>query len=284
MTGGADRSRAKGWVFHRLMLCGEDWSRIRRQKSRPILAIMKLSVLEDYLASRFRSLTHRDKNFLLFADDLPAEALPDRVTKLGLHDLRHIHLSDKKALLDQIHLVQRWLSVLSRENARHRIAEAWWDGDLLVVISPHFERLRMPMSSITSFRGRTRDELSHFEVDDDGSFIEWPLLDIHLGWDQLARAINPEMALKARQREAEFNLRYGMAIRAVRESRGFRQADVPGLSSKQVGRIEKGECRATHRALSRLAVAHGMTTHDYLELLATTLDQSSTPSSASHRS
>ena len=244
---------------------------------------MKLSLMEDGLAARFRSLTHRQKNFLLFADDLPAEALPDRVTKLGLRDLRRIHLSHKKTLSDQNHLVQRWLSVLARDNAQDRIAEAWWDGDDLVVISPHFERLQVPVSKIPSLRKTPRTELGRFEIDEDGSYIYWPSVDIHLGWNQLAQAANPEMALKARQKEAEFNRRYGVAIRTMREVRGLRQSDISGISSKQVGRIEKGDCRATHRALSVLAKAHGMSTLDYVNQLAATIGQSATSSSSSQR-
>jgi hypothetical protein len=283
MVHGSKKSPTKGWAFYRLTHKGDDWCKIRLHKSRPILAIMKLSDIEDDLASRFRSLTHRPKNFLLFSDDVPPEALPDRVMKLGLHDLRHIHLSHKKLLIEQIRLVERWLSVLAGKNADHRIAEAWWDGDVLVVISPRFERLQISSSKIASLRGKERRDLDRFEVDEDGSYVYWPSLDVHLGWDQLAEAANPEAALKARQREHGFNQRYGATIRILREAQGLRQSDVPGLSSKQVGRIEKGDCRATHRALAQLAKAHGMTTLDYLNKLAVSVGQSETSSSASQR-
>ena len=97
MSHGLGKAQTKGWAFYPLTHKSDDWSKIRRHGSRPVLAIMRLSVMDDDFASRFRTLTHRHKNVLLFASDLPAEALPDRITKLGLRDLSRIHLSDRKA-------------------------------------------------------------------------------------------------------------------------------------------------------------------------------------------
>ncbi len=149
-----------------------------------------------------------------------------------------------------------------------RIAEAWWDGDALVVISPRFERLAVPIARIPALRGKRKADLEQFEVDSDGSFVYWPILDVHLGWDQLLQAVDPERALKAGQKDRDFNRRYGAAIRRMRENSGLRQSDISGLSSKQVGRIESGECRATHRAITSLAKAHGLSVVDYLNRVA----------------
>ena len=218
MSHGLGKAQTKGWAFYPLTHKSDDWSKIRRHGSRPVLAIMRLSVMDDDFASRFRTLTHRHKNVLLFASDLPAEALPDRITKLGLRDLSRIHLSDRKAPAEQVFLVERWLSVLAGKNADHCITDAWWDGDHLVVISPRFERLRVPISMIPSLRGKPIAELCRFEIDEDGSYVFWPLLDVHLGWDQLAQSVNPLASLKVSQNEEDFNRRYGAAIRQLREA------------------------------------------------------------------
>jgi hypothetical protein len=53
-----------------------------------------------------------------------------------------------------------------------------------------------------------------------------------------------------------------------RQKSKLRQSDIKGLTPRQVGRIERGECRATHNALSKLAKAHKMGLSDYMNELA----------------
>jgi len=65
-----------------------------------------------------------------------------------------------------------------------------------------------------------------------------------------------------------FNKAYGAAIEALRKDKRLRQRDVEGLTPRQVGRIESGQCRATLSALRKLAKAHGMSVSEYLEELS----------------
>ena len=110
--------------------------------------------------------------------------------------------------------------------------------------------------------------LRNFEIDPDGSFIHWPDLDVHLGWNQFLQAVDPAELLKAQQRSAGFNERYGAAIRKVREAAGILQSKVEGLTERQLRRIEQGECRATTAALTALAKAHGLDVNAYMDGLA----------------
>lgn len=64
-----------------------------------------------------------------------------------------------------------------------------------------------------------------------------------------------------------FNKTYGSASRKLRREKGLRQSDVPGLTARQVGRIESGH-RATRSALQKLAAAHGLSVNEYLDDLA----------------
>jgi transcriptional regulator with XRE-family HTH domain len=73
---------------------------------------------------------------------------------------------------------------------------------------------------------------------------------------------------KARKRSADFNRRYGAAIRKVREEAGIPQAKVEGITDRQLRRIEQGECRASLKALRHLAKAHGLDVNDYMEKVA----------------
>ena len=110
-----------------------------------------------------------------------------------------------------------------------------------------------------------------FEVGYDGSYLQWPALDVHLGFTQLEEVVFPERALRRRQERDRFNERFGAAIRSVREAAGLRQSDIEGLSARHVGRIERGRVRATAKSLERLARSHGLGSADYLDRVAAAL-------------
>ena len=77
--------------------------------------------------------------------------------------------------------------------------------------------LHVPLDSLPALRGRPRAAIRNFTIDADGSFIYWPDLDVHLGWNQFLQAVDPAALRKAQQRSAGFNRRYGAAIRKLAE-------------------------------------------------------------------
>src|SRR5437764_1000015 len=85
---------------------------------------------------------------------------------------------------------------------------------------------------------------------------------------RLKQVTDPASALRAMQESQEFNARYGQAIRKLRLASGITQAGIRGLTARQVGRIEKGQCRATSSALKKLAAAHRLALDIYLDSLA----------------
>ena len=127
--------------------------------------------------------------------------------------------------------------------------------------------LHVPVNSVPALRGQSHAVLRSFEIDPDGSFIYWPGLDVHLGWNQFLQAVAPAELRRAQQRSAGFNERYGAAIRRVREAAGILQSKVEGLTDRQIRRIEQGECRATTAAILALAKAHGLDANTYMERL-----------------
>ena len=94
---------------------------------------------------------------------------------------------------------------------------------------------------------------------------------MHLGWTQLQQLVNPVAALKASQKSQEFNKRYGRAVQKVHEEAGLKPSDIPEVSEKQLGRIEKGECRLTSNAIETLSKAHSLKANEYLQKLAEAL-------------
>ncbi len=170
--------------------------------------------------------------------------------------------------------VERFLLALDAGGYKGRIIDARWEGDTLLVVSPmrnFFNKLRVPLAKLPVLQGHRREKLENFEIDEDGAFIYWPDLDIHLGWEQFEQAVDPRAYLKAKQQSEAFNKTYGIAVRELREKSELRQSDIKGLTPRQIGRIERGECRATHNALSKLAKAHEMSISDYMNKLANLL-------------
>ncbi len=170
--------------------------------------------------------------------------------------------------------MRRLASGLAADESHERILSAKIENGVLCVISSNFDRLNVPVVEIPAFR-KSRSESSNihdFEIDEDGAFLYWPKLDVHLGWRQLQQLVNPEAALKASQKRGDFNKRYGKAVQVLRQQAGLARHDIAGISEKQLGRIENGECRLTSNAIETLARAHKLAPNDYMKQLARALE------------
>lgn len=165
-------------------------------------------------------------------------------------------------------LLGRVCSAFGPDNAGGGIIDGYLVGQTLLVRGPKHRMLHVPVSSIASLRNQPSAVLHNFRIDPDGSFIHWPDLDVHLGWNQFLQAVDPAEVRKAQQRSADFNRRYGAAIRSLREKADLTQSQIPGLTARQLRRIENGTCRATASALDSLAKAHGLEINAYMERVA----------------
>jgi len=247
------------------------WSRIARDKRTPLLIVSRLADFPSERAARRAQLGPRVRRHLIFAGDMPAESLPTRVSRLNIRDETRLHLAAGKQSGDVEAILRRILRAVAAAQD-DRIVDAWREGDHFVVLSPSFRRLSVPLSELSKWLGNNRASIDAYQIDPDGSFVYWPHADVHLGWQQLLRIVDPAAALAARRATDQFNHRYGQAIRSVRREHGRRQSDIAGLTARQVGRIEKGECRATRSALAKLAKAHNLGLNEYLAEVAATLD------------
>lgn len=169
-------------------------------------------------------------------------------------------------------------SLLGRLNAAHdtkdsnrRILDARLEDGVLRTISADFRRLEIPVAKIPPLAKAEEAAVQNFEIDEDGSYLYWPKLDVHLGWEQLAQIVDPVAVHKAKQKSREFNVRYGAAIQQLRQDTGLALNAIPGLSDKQLRRIERGDCRLTSNAAESLAQAHGMQPNEYLQAVAALL-------------
>lgn len=248
------------------------WREINSQAKRDLFIVAFRGNFLDEI--NLREARHRKtagmKRFLLFPDDSPQEALPEKICRLGIRSPERIHTPRLEVDTMETFL-RRFFAALSHSPQEDSIADAWWEGDVFVILSPMFTRLKVPLDSIPKMNSASPDELAEFEIDEFGEYIYWPSHDVHMGWPQFEQIINPTLAFTAKQHSSDFNRHYGEAIRALREETGLRQSDIMGLDPRTIRRIEQGEVRATSNALQKLAVAHGMHINSYLNSLAENL-------------
>ena len=251
-----------------------------RRRSHPRLSrLLIISWAKDLATSLSRSRAEdvssrwasRWKGHLVFVgQDTPAETLSS-LARLRVQDpsrLQFVTAADLEQARQHLGaFVQRLIHAGDSEGILH----AWWSGEALEVLTTRFRRVGVPRASIASLEAASEEECRNLEVGYDGSHVAWPSVDVHLGFEQMEALVSPERALRRRQRSDDFNKRYGAAIRFVRQAHGLTQSSVPGLSPRHVGRIERGETRATSKALRSLARAHELAEPEYLEQVARTL-------------
>jgi hypothetical protein len=150
------------------------------------------------------------------------------------------------------------------------IIDAAWVGDDFLVVSHTLEPLRIKRDKLTRWLGSDKKKHAKFQIDSDGSYVLWPHADAHFGWKQLQYLVDPTARMAAEQRSAKYRVRYGNAIRQVREAHGLRQSDL-GLNDRHVRRIEQGTQFPTAKALRTIAASHEMPIEDYLEEVAKAL-------------
>ncbi len=191
-----------------------------------------------------------------------------RTTNIRSEDRLHVVRVEDMQGSQLAPLLGRVSAALGPDTGRRGVIDAYLAGDHLLVRGPKYRMLHVPLDALPALKGQPRQAVRDFTIDPDGSFLEWPALDVHLGWNQFLQAVEPGELLKAQQRTAGFNQRYGAAIRAIREQAGIAQSKIVGLTDRQVRRIENGESRATSGALTTLAEAHGLDLNAYLDEVA----------------
>jgi hypothetical protein len=162
--------------------------------------------------------------------------------------------------------VRRLLIGLSRRQPVLGIVDAYLLNADLHVLTADFEPRCFPVRRISPLAGLDAAERAQFSVDEDGSYLHWPVRGLHIGVSQLLQEVDPAFMTDIAIERNEYD-RVGPALRAIREERGLRQSDIPGLSVRQVSRVEKGTSRLRYAAAQKFATALGMETGVFLREL-----------------
>ena len=201
-----------------------------------------------------------------------------------------------KALLVHADIGERWIgTLLDRAQLRtlsmllvhqgtdhgRRIVEAWRAGaqhqliadavalpDRLLVIGCDLKRLEVPFNALPALKKLSAAGRAAFELDPDGSFLFWPGADVHLDLDSLRYAADPAFRAQAQAEGLRSHARLGQAIAELRSQLNLSASDIPGVSERQLRRVEKGQSLPRSTTLAKLAKAHNLTLPAYLDLLA----------------
>ncbi len=242
----------------------------KKKNLQAFVVLNRSRFLDDSEFNEMKKKLGQTARFLVLPDDSPEESLLERVFQLNIRTVDRIHTPRLK--VDDLNsYIHRFLAALELYADTKTIADAWWEADEFVVWSPIYERLKVSVEQLPKLNQASPDELAQYDIDEHGEFIYWPSHDVHMGWSQFEQAVDPQSQLRAQQKSAKFNKKYGEAIKTFREEKGLRQADICGLDSRTIRRIEHGVIRATSNALGKLAIAHEMQVNEYLSVLASKL-------------
>jgi hypothetical protein len=149
------------------------------------------------------------------------------------------------------------------------IASASIGDGVLSVWSCEPRLYRCPVKDIPPLRNLSAEGLHGFEVSESGSRIHWAEGDVDINMETIRERTDPECRRRNEAKHRQDAGRYGKAIRVLREQKGIAQKDIPGLSDRQVRRLEEGRTVPHIETLKKLAAAHEMSIDDYLKELAT---------------
>lgn len=201
------------------------------------------------------------ETFYLLFDDVPTPALMRLPTVLRIHKPdRRIHVSGDPLAL------RRLVVARSRRFPGGGIVDAYVVGGELVLVLGDLTVRSFPRGQVPGAGELSPEAFSAFELDEDGSALRWPELDLDLGVSSILQAVDPSYLADVEvERLAREDT--GAALRAMREDRGLRQRDVPELGERQVRRLEKSESRLTSEAARRFAEAFDLPLEEFLERL-----------------
>ena len=166
------------------------------------------------------------------------------------------------------HSVRRLVNARLVGAEQHYIASALIDADKLVVWSCEPKRYEVRAANIPALARMSASELADFELSESGSAMHWDAGDVDLNLDSILYYVDPKIRRAHDKASREEAARYAGAIRTLRQERGLTQAEIPGLTARQVRRVEQGQSTPRSETLRKLAAAHGLSLDAYLKELA----------------
>jgi hypothetical protein len=220
------------------------------------------SALHLPAAAKFVSEMNREHRLqaLFVRTDVPA-MLPQMLERAGLRSIRNMLVHSNSSVPHRV--LTAWL----RNAQTDLIAEATVADDRLIVVSCEPKTYEVHFDQMPALRKIAPQKRQSFEIAEGGSFIWWPSVDIHLDLDAIRTVTDPAWRKRAERLRQTHGREYGAAIAALRKAHGLRQADILGVSERQLRRIEESGAVSV-RFMEQLARAHKMTLAHYMDAVA----------------
>jgi hypothetical protein len=239
---------------------------VAREAANIIVAVVATSL--DRVAGFVREARARHHlRGLLIRTDLPPRWVQQMLARAGLR------ASSRQLLHEGSELPRRVFQAWRREAQDALIADALALPDRLLAVSCSLEPLEVRFDELAALRSLPHRSRDRFIIAQDGSYIHWPDEDIHLDLEALRFAVDPGARQSVLLERLRRTRRLGRAIRALRQKHGLRQSDVPGVSPRQIRRIEAGQFFPRTATLRLLATAHGTDLHHYLNQVASLISR-----------
>ena len=236
------------------------------QITRPVFVLSRASELGRVSGFVRMANKHQKLRGLFIRADVDPLLLPQFLHSAELRTLRNTLAHSDAAVPKRV--IQAWHYGMQDK----LIAAAQVVQDSLVVFTCAFTTLKASFKDLKSLRQIPIACRDSFRISSEGSYIHWPSVDVHLDADAIRYSSDDEWRLKQDALRLSEDRRVGAAIRKLRLEKGLRQSDIPGLSDRQLRRVEGGE-RVTASGLMHLAAAHGLDLRQYMRVLSETSAQ-----------
>lgn len=203
-----------------------------------------------------------DTRYLLIAD-VPVPAL-GRLS--SVFDVRRPE--QRMHVTEDAQAVVRLLIAQHRDAPLEGIVDAYLLESTLFLLLGDFSIRSFPVAAVPSLCELDPRDRAAFELDEDGSYLYWPVADLHLGVSQILQAVDPPYLADIEVRRFPGSAAIGARIATLRKARDIRQRDIEGLSERHVRRIEQGVARLTGDSAVKLAGALAMDLDEFLAEVA----------------
>ena len=197
----------------------------------------------------------------LFVRDEDPKWLPQMFNRADLRTLKKTFVHSGPEL--PLRVLRAWHMGAQQQ----LIADARLIDDRLLVVSCAAESYEIEFHALPELSDMAAPKRNQFEVAGDGSYIHWPGPDVHIDLERIRYVTDETFRRRFDVKRSQHDQRFGAAIAVFRKEQDLRQTDIPGLSSRQVRRIESGG-PATPEALRKLSEAHGLDLDTYLQEVA----------------
>ena len=120
------------------------------------------------------------------------------------------------------------------------------EAGAVVLIRGNLETLTVPFDWFSAAEHATRADFEDVEVIDSGQTLR--LGDYEAATDAILYAFDPAYRRRAKANALELDDTFGGALKRLRLSRRLTREEFPGVSSKEVARIETGKVKQPHRS------------------------------------